>query len=159
MCVQPEADYRPLMTDVVQSLIPLAKNSSVSISSSTRFTNQRVSPRYQATPWKLGRNDQFRSPNTLSQLICSFREGLCSSQKRLVVSWPDLSAASERSLMHKKTATPETTMDFAFRALTRRSTIGERPSTGKFWAEGYRMLNSLIFCRQISRAVMYRSMY
>eukprot|EP00250_Pteridium_aquilinum_P002975 c1326_g1_i1 orf=356-1600(-) len=26
MCVQPEADYRPLMTDVVQSLIPLAKN-------------------------------------------------------------------------------------------------------------------------------------
>ncbi|XP_024020191.1 probable serine/threonine-protein kinase PBL7 [Morus notabilis] len=50
MCVQPEADYRPLMTDVVQSLIPLAKNSSVSISSSTRFTNQRVSPRYQVTP-------------------------------------------------------------------------------------------------------------
>ncbi|TXG65608.1 hypothetical protein EZV62_006883 [Acer yangbiense] len=27
MCVQPEADYRPLMTDVVQSLIPLVKNS------------------------------------------------------------------------------------------------------------------------------------
>lgn len=26
MCVQPEADYRPLMTDVVQSLVPLAKN-------------------------------------------------------------------------------------------------------------------------------------
>lgn len=26
MCVQPEADYRPLMTDVVQSLIPLVKN-------------------------------------------------------------------------------------------------------------------------------------
>ncbi|MFQ6660250.1 hypothetical protein Gotur_028842, partial [Gossypium turneri] len=26
MCVQPEADYRPLMVDVVQSLIPLAKN-------------------------------------------------------------------------------------------------------------------------------------
>lgn len=26
MCVQPEPDYRPLMTDVVQSLIPLVKN-------------------------------------------------------------------------------------------------------------------------------------
>ncbi|GMJ11192.1 hypothetical protein like AT1G54820 [Hibiscus trionum] len=26
MCVQPEADYRPLMADVVQSLIPLVKN-------------------------------------------------------------------------------------------------------------------------------------
>ncbi|KAK8520212.1 hypothetical protein V6N13_031326 [Hibiscus sabdariffa] len=26
MCVQPEADYRPLMVDVVQSLIPLVKN-------------------------------------------------------------------------------------------------------------------------------------
>jgi hypothetical protein len=25
MCVQPEADYRPLMTDVVQSLVPLVK--------------------------------------------------------------------------------------------------------------------------------------
>ena len=29
MCVQPEADYRPLMTDVVQSLIPLVKNKCV----------------------------------------------------------------------------------------------------------------------------------
>lgn len=27
VCVQSEADYRPLMTDVVQSLIPLVKNS------------------------------------------------------------------------------------------------------------------------------------
>ncbi|MCO5564697.1 hypothetical protein L7F22_018364 [Adiantum nelumboides] len=27
MCVQPEADYRPLMTDVVQSLIPLVRSS------------------------------------------------------------------------------------------------------------------------------------
>ncbi|XP_030475101.2 probable serine/threonine-protein kinase PBL7 [Syzygium oleosum] len=26
MCVQPESDYRPLMADVVQSLVPLAKN-------------------------------------------------------------------------------------------------------------------------------------
>ncbi|GMI84454.1 hypothetical protein like AT1G54820 [Hibiscus trionum] len=33
MCVQPEADYRPLMVDVVQSLIPIVKNSN-SISSS-----------------------------------------------------------------------------------------------------------------------------
>ncbi|KAM3752750.1 hypothetical protein ACB098_03G042700 [Castanea mollissima] len=44
VCVQPEADYRPLMTDVVQSLIPLVKNlSSVSTSSSCRFL---ISPRY-----------------------------------------------------------------------------------------------------------------
>ncbi|KAB1996069.1 hypothetical protein ES319_D13G205100v1 [Gossypium barbadense] len=35
MCVQPEADYRPLMVDVVQSLIPLAKN--FNSSASTRF--------------------------------------------------------------------------------------------------------------------------
>ncbi|XP_022970850.1 probable serine/threonine-protein kinase PBL7 isoform X1 [Cucurbita maxima] len=33
MCVQPEADYRPLMTDVMQSLVPLVKNPS----SSSRF--------------------------------------------------------------------------------------------------------------------------
>ena len=26
MCVQPEADYRPLMVDVVQSLVPLVKS-------------------------------------------------------------------------------------------------------------------------------------
>ncbi|KDP23542.1 hypothetical protein JCGZ_23375 [Jatropha curcas] len=38
MCVQPEADYRPLMTDVVQSLIPLIKNlSSLPSSASSRF--------------------------------------------------------------------------------------------------------------------------
>ena len=31
MCVQPEADYRPLMADVVQSLVPLVKvHSSIS---------------------------------------------------------------------------------------------------------------------------------
>ncbi|KAI6692480.1 hypothetical protein NL676_020190 [Syzygium grande] len=47
MCVQAEADYRPLMTDVVQSLIPLAKNySSISSSNSSRFQNSTVSPRY-----------------------------------------------------------------------------------------------------------------
>uniref|UniRef100_A0A2P2JRS6 Protein kinase domain-containing protein n=3 Tax=Rhizophora mucronata TaxID=61149 RepID=A0A2P2JRS6_RHIMU len=44
MCVQPEADYRPLMTDVVQSLVPLVKNlTSVSTSSSSRFQNQTAS--------------------------------------------------------------------------------------------------------------------
>ncbi|KAH7440217.1 hypothetical protein KP509_04G096800 [Ceratopteris richardii] len=30
MCIQPEADYRPLMTDVVQSLVPLVKQRSTS---------------------------------------------------------------------------------------------------------------------------------
>lgn len=30
MCVQPEADYRPLMADVVQSLVPLVKIRSAS---------------------------------------------------------------------------------------------------------------------------------
>jgi hypothetical protein len=30
MCVQPEADYRPLMTDVVQSLVPLVKQRAAS---------------------------------------------------------------------------------------------------------------------------------
>lgn len=46
MCVQTEADYRPLMTDVVQSLIPLVKNlsSACPSSNSLRF-NQKVSPR------------------------------------------------------------------------------------------------------------------
>ncbi|KAB5556274.1 hypothetical protein DKX38_007183 [Salix brachista] len=43
VCVQPEADYRPLMTDVVQSLIPLVKNlSSVSSSCSSKFMNQML---------------------------------------------------------------------------------------------------------------------
>ncbi|PON56552.1 Mitogen-activated protein kinase kinase kinase [Trema orientale] len=46
MCVHPEADYRPLMTDVVQSLIPLARNSSVGSSGSSRLQNQRPSPKY-----------------------------------------------------------------------------------------------------------------
>ncbi|KAF8401629.1 hypothetical protein HHK36_012575 [Tetracentron sinense] len=46
VCVQPEADYRPLMTDVVQSLIPLVKSlSPTDPSTSSRFQNQRVSPR------------------------------------------------------------------------------------------------------------------
>ncbi|KAL7612298.1 hypothetical protein Lser_V15G06752 [Lactuca serriola] len=45
MCVQTEADYRPLMTDVVQSLIPIVNNLSAgSASSSFRFS-KRVSPR------------------------------------------------------------------------------------------------------------------
>ncbi|KAL9270382.1 putative serine/threonine-protein kinase PBL7 [Drosera capensis] len=38
VCVQPEADYRPLMTDVVQSLIPLVKNLNSISSSSARFS-------------------------------------------------------------------------------------------------------------------------
>ncbi|XP_041020773.1 probable serine/threonine-protein kinase PBL7 [Juglans microcarpa x Juglans regia] len=46
MCVQPEAEYRPLMTDVVQSLIPLVKNLySINSSGSSRFINQARSPR------------------------------------------------------------------------------------------------------------------
>lgn len=47
MCVQPEADYRPLMTDVVQSLIPLVKNNScITSSGSSRFQPPATSPRY-----------------------------------------------------------------------------------------------------------------
>ncbi|XP_050382263.1 probable serine/threonine-protein kinase PBL7 [Argentina anserina] len=45
MCVQPEAEYRPLMADVVPSLIPLVKNY-VGSSGSSRFQIQVVSPRY-----------------------------------------------------------------------------------------------------------------
>ncbi|CAJ1976163.1 unnamed protein product [Sphenostylis stenocarpa] len=44
MCIQPEADYRPLMTDVVQSLIPLVRNPSSLSSSSLRFQKQTPSP-------------------------------------------------------------------------------------------------------------------
>ncbi|OIV90847.1 hypothetical protein TanjilG_15580 [Lupinus angustifolius] len=45
MCIQPEADYRPLMTDVAQSLIPLVRNpSSLGSSSSLRFQRQTPSP-------------------------------------------------------------------------------------------------------------------
>ncbi|KAK7391978.1 hypothetical protein VNO78_20403 [Psophocarpus tetragonolobus] len=45
MCIQPEADYRPLMTDVVQSLIPLVRNpTSLSTTSSLRFQKQTPSP-------------------------------------------------------------------------------------------------------------------
>ncbi|BFG30957.1 hypothetical protein CerSpe_172310 [Prunus speciosa] len=47
MCVQPEAEYRPLMADVVPSLIPLVKNSCyVGSPGSSRFQNQVASPRY-----------------------------------------------------------------------------------------------------------------
>ncbi|XP_009768138.1 putative serine/threonine-protein kinase PBL7 [Nicotiana tabacum] len=45
MCVQTEADYRPLMTDVVQSLIPLVKTYSSSCPSNSFRCNQTVSPR------------------------------------------------------------------------------------------------------------------
>lgn len=39
MCVQPEADYRPLMADVVQSLVPLVKihRSTSKVGSSSSF--------------------------------------------------------------------------------------------------------------------------
>ncbi|XP_057549878.1 probable serine/threonine-protein kinase PBL7 [Amaranthus tricolor] len=45
VCVQAEPDYRPLMTDVVQSLIPLVKNLSSVPSSSSRFLTSFISPR------------------------------------------------------------------------------------------------------------------
>lgn len=46
MCVQTEADYRPLMTDVVQSLVPLAKSySSTRPANSFRCNQTAVSPR------------------------------------------------------------------------------------------------------------------
>ncbi|XP_047315825.1 probable serine/threonine-protein kinase PBL7 [Impatiens glandulifera] len=45
MCVQPESDYRPLMTDVVQSLIPLVKNNSTPCSTNSSRYSQNASPR------------------------------------------------------------------------------------------------------------------
>ncbi|CAK9181765.1 unnamed protein product [Ilex paraguariensis] len=45
MCVQTEPDYRPIMTDVVQSLIPLVKNLSSACPSNSFSFNQTVSPR------------------------------------------------------------------------------------------------------------------
>ncbi|GAB4855520.1 hypothetical protein Ancab_024139 [Ancistrocladus abbreviatus] len=45
VCVQAEADYRPLMTDVVQSLIPLVKNINSATSTSSRLQNCMPSPR------------------------------------------------------------------------------------------------------------------
>ncbi|KAE8675370.1 Receptor-like serine/threonine-protein kinase ALE2 [Hibiscus syriacus] len=47
MCVQPEADYRPLMVDVVQSLIPLVKNiNSVNSPGFSRFNRRTTGPKY-----------------------------------------------------------------------------------------------------------------
>ncbi|KAK9219000.1 hypothetical protein WN943_007639 [Citrus x changshan-huyou] len=48
VCVQPEADYPPLMTDVVQSLIPLVKKNATGATSfgSSRFQHQTPSPRH-----------------------------------------------------------------------------------------------------------------
>ncbi|GMH07763.1 hypothetical protein Nepgr_009603 [Nepenthes gracilis] len=46
VCVQAEADYRPLMADVVQSLIPLVKSCACVSSSSYRFHNQKG-----GSPW------------------------------------------------------------------------------------------------------------
>ncbi|XP_076929707.1 putative serine/threonine-protein kinase PBL7 [Bidens hawaiensis] len=45
MCVQTEADYRPLMTDVVQSLIPIVHSLSSGSSTSTFRFNKRVRSR------------------------------------------------------------------------------------------------------------------
>ncbi|PIN26818.1 Serine/threonine protein kinase [Handroanthus impetiginosus] len=43
MCVQAEADYRPLITDVVQSLMPLIKNPTTNLSSnSLRFSRSPI---------------------------------------------------------------------------------------------------------------------
>ncbi|GMG99702.1 hypothetical protein Nepgr_001542 [Nepenthes gracilis] len=47
VCVQAEADYRPLMTDIVQSLIPLVKSLPSVASASSKFQNQKASPRYE----------------------------------------------------------------------------------------------------------------
>ncbi|KAI4333838.1 hypothetical protein L6164_018597 [Bauhinia variegata] len=46
MCVQPEADYRPLMADVVQSLVPLVKTqrSTSKVGSCSSFHAHRLSP-------------------------------------------------------------------------------------------------------------------
>nr|XP_010925618.1 probable serine/threonine-protein kinase PBL7 [Elaeis guineensis] len=49
MCVQPEADYRPLMADVVQSLVPLVKNRSTTKacnSSSFHASKSPAKPEY-----------------------------------------------------------------------------------------------------------------
>lgn len=46
MCVQPEADYRPLMADVVQSMVPLAKSKSAKASSGSNLH----APKSPATP-------------------------------------------------------------------------------------------------------------
>ncbi|GMI79295.1 hypothetical protein like AT1G54820 [Hibiscus trionum] len=54
MCVQPEADYRPLMVDVVQSLIPIVKNfNSVNSPGFSRFNRRSTSPKYQQYVGKL----------------------------------------------------------------------------------------------------------
>ncbi|KAL8152152.1 hypothetical protein V2J09_009912 [Rumex salicifolius] len=45
MCIQPEADYRPLMADVVQSLVPLVKNSRPSASKTANCSILSKSPR------------------------------------------------------------------------------------------------------------------
>ncbi|KAF3632792.1 hypothetical protein FXO38_25975 [Capsicum annuum] len=42
MCVQTEADYRPLMTDVAQSLVPLVKSYSSALPANSFRCNQTV---------------------------------------------------------------------------------------------------------------------
>ena len=46
MCVQPEADYRPLMADVVQSLVPLVKThrSTSRVGTCSSFHSPKLSP-------------------------------------------------------------------------------------------------------------------
>ncbi|KAL0397335.1 UNVERIFIED_CONTAM: putative serine/threonine-protein kinase PBL7 [Sesamum calycinum] len=44
MCIQPEADYRPLITDVVQSLMPLVKKNPVATSSNSLRFGHSPSP-------------------------------------------------------------------------------------------------------------------
>lgn len=44
MCVQPEADYRPLMADVVQSLVPLVRNYQTSKIGSSSSSSATKSP-------------------------------------------------------------------------------------------------------------------
>ncbi|MED6182004.1 hypothetical protein PIB30_024633 [Stylosanthes scabra] len=52
MCIQTEADYRPLMTDIVQSLIPLVRNPSSSSVTSSSSTSLRFhkSPTHRNCP-------------------------------------------------------------------------------------------------------------
>ncbi|MCO5568358.1 hypothetical protein L7F22_022057 [Adiantum nelumboides] len=48
MCIQPEPDYRPFMTDVVQSLVPLVKQRGSSLEVSYRSPNVHPTPNLKA---------------------------------------------------------------------------------------------------------------
>lgn len=45
MCVQPEADYRPLMADIVQSLVPLVKQNKSSKPATSPISHATPSPK------------------------------------------------------------------------------------------------------------------